>query len=277
MKYVWRFRVLFYWLIGKGRGTTVKSLFRNIARPPFKKRAEEYIESIEEDSTDYIIKIKNYNSPLFFPKNIGLDALYHIICEICDKDDWHFYEIPETRVKLDDIVVDCGAAEGLFSLTVKDRCRHVYIIEPLPSFLESLVKTFQNDKNITILPFALGSSSYESYITNDGMAAKISKHPTKTVVNVETIDNLFFHQNKKITYIKADIEGHELEMLSGARLTIEKYHPTIAITTYHYSTHAELISAFLKDICSDYIIITKGIEDNTGAPKLLHAWIPNFN
>jgi FkbM family methyltransferase len=277
MKYVWRFRVLFFWLIGKGNETSLLSLLRNIARPPFKKRSQKYIESIEENSSDYIIKIKNYSSPLFFPKNIGLDALYHIICEICDKDDWHFYEVPETRVTVEDIVVDCGAAEGLFSLTVKDRCSHVYIIEPLPSFLESLVKTFQNDKNITIIPTALGSSSYKSYITNDGMAARISKRQTKTVVNVETIDNLFFHQNIKITYIKADIEGNELEMLAGARLTIEKYHPTIAITTYHHPTHTGLISAFLKDICSDYIILTKGIEDDTGGPKLLHAWIPKSN
>lgn len=192
MKYVWRFRILFYWLIGRRHGSTIYSLLKNIAAPRFKKRAEKFIEYIKEDGEYYNIKIKNCKSPLFFPKHEGLDSLYHVIPEICDRFDWHYYEIPETRVKVDDIVVDCGAAEGLFSLVIKDHCQHIYIIEPLPSFLKSLSKTFAQDSNITVIPAALGSSLHRAYFTEDGMAAKISESPTEISINVETIDNLFF-------------------------------------------------------------------------------------
>lgn len=272
MKYLWRLRVLLYWLKDR-RGITLKSLFQNIAAPRFKDRAEKFIDSISEESNDYIVRIKNCSAPLYFPKNIGLDALYHVIPEICDKDDWHYYEIPETTVATDDIVVDCGAAEGLFSLSVKDRCQQVYAIEPLSNFLDSLSKTFSNGKNVTIIPAALGASQSEAYITNEGMETKISETPTENVIKIETIDNLFFHQNKKITYLKADIEGYELEMLEGARLTIEHNHPTIAITTYHHRTDADLIRKFLINTCPEYKIIIKGIDDKTGAPKLLHAWV----
>lgn len=273
MKYLWRLRILLYWLKDRRQNVSLGSLFKNIFAPRFKQRAGKYIDSINEENGDYIVTIRKCSSPLYFPKNIGLDALYHVVCEICDKYDWHFYEIPETRVQADDIVVDCGAAEGLFSLIVKDRCQHVYIIEPLSNFLQSLSKTFLKFNNVTIIPMALGSSAGKVYITNEGMETKISSIPTENIIKIETIDNLFFHQNKKITYIKADIEGYELEMLKGARLTIERYHPTIAITTYHHLADAHLISIFLKNISPEYKIITKGIDDKTGAPKLLHAWI----
>lgn len=116
MKYVWRFRILFHWLLGRRHGVTIGNLIKNITAPRFKQRAEEYIQSLDEDLDDYIVQIKGCSIPLYFPKAVGLDALYHVIPEICDKEDWHYYEVPETRVKPNDIVVDCGAAEGLFTL-----------------------------------------------------------------------------------------------------------------------------------------------------------------
>ncbi len=273
MKYVWRFRILFYWLLGRRHGVTIGNLIKNITAPRFKQRAEEYIQSLDEDLDDYIVQIKGCGIPLYFPKAVGLDALYHVIPEICDKKDWHYYEIPETRVKPDDIVVDCGAAEGLFTLKIMDRCQHVYAIEPLPYFLQSLKKTFINKDKVSIIPLALGSIQDNLYITNEGMGAKVSTITTENPVKVDTIDNLFFYQNRKITYIKADLEGYELEMLAGAELTIKNYHPTIVITTYHQANHAQLIFRFLKKLCPNYTIMTKGIEDMAGAPILLHAWI----
>lgn len=273
MKYVWRFRVLYYWLIGKRNGVSFKSLSQNIAAPRFKNRAEKYIETMEEDSDNYLVKIKDCKSILYFPKVVGLDALYHVIPEICDKKDWHYYEVPQTQVKINDIVVDCGAAEGLFSLTVKDRCQYIYIIEPSPFFIKSLNKTFRNSKNIDILQVAVGSSQGQKFITSEGMETKISDAPTDQRIMIETIDNLFFKKNKRITYIKADLEGYETKMLSGAQLTIKNYRPTLAITTYHNPEDVNLITSFLRNICPEYIFLIKGIESKFGAPVMLHAWI----
>ena len=40
--------------------------------------------------------------------------------------------------------------------------------------------------------------------------------------------------NKKITYIKADIEGFEQEMLLGAEKTIKKNKPKLAPTQFNH-------------------------------------------
>lgn len=262
-----------YWLIGKRNGTRLYEVAKQIFEPRFKKRSEVFIDSLKEDESDYIVTFKEFISPLYFPKHVGLVALYHVIPEICDKNNWHNYEIPETKVTSEDIVVDCGAAEGLFSLVIKDRCKFLYIIEPLSYFVESLKKTFKETANSEIIPVAVGEERKQVYITDNGMGTQITKEVTPQFVSMDTIDNLFFHANKKITYIKADLEGYEIEMLKGARLTIEKYHPKIAITTYHKADHASLITSFLKNINSNYNIIVKGIEDIAGAPIMLHAWV----
>lgn len=271
MKYIWRFQILLFWLKEK-RNVSIFSLLSAMTRPRFRKRASHYIRSIQEVGDDYLVTFQK-GQKLYFPKNVGLPALHHVICEICDNKNWHYYEIPETTVKSNDIVVDCGAAEGLFSLLVHDRCQQIYIIEPSPAFLPSLSKTFKEISNVTILPVALGKIPAYMYLTNEGMETKVSEKESGVKIQIETLDNLFYHQGKKVTYIKADIEGYELEMLEGARLTIEQSRPTIAITTYHHLEDAERITLFLKTLCPDYKIITKGIDDTYGAPIMLHAWI----
>lgn len=273
MKYVWRFRILGHWLLGRRNGAHLYEVIKQTFGPRFRKRSQPYITSIQEDTSDYLVNIKNYSSPLFFPKHVGLVALYHVIPEVCEEHNWHYYEIPETKVASNDIVVDCGAAEGMFSFLIKDRCEFVYVIEPLTYFVSSLQKTFKNDQNVEILPIAIGEERRQVYITDNGMGTQITDNQTPYLVQMETIDNLFFYKERKLTYIKADLEGYEIQMLEGARLTIEKYYPKIAITTYHQLDHADLISAFLKKINPNYNILIKGIEDIAGAPVMLHAWV----
>jgi hypothetical protein len=84
---------------------------------------------------------------------------------------------------------------------------------------------------------------------------------------------LFFDAGKELTYIKADVEGHEIELLEGGIKTISKWKPKIAIATYHCSEHAAWITSYLKRIDSGYRVFTKGIRPENGNPTMLHAWL----
>jgi hypothetical protein len=91
-------------------------------------------------------------------------------------------------------------------------------------------------------------------------------------IKMDTVDNLFFEKRIKIDYIKADLEGYEVEVLRGASKTIKSSNPKIAITTYHRNEHAYEISRFLKSINPKYKIKLKGLNA-CGSYVMLHAWV----
>lgn len=267
-----RFKLLGQWLAGRRNGVGLAELSRHLLAPLSRAKAKKFIVSLKEEGEYYVIYFQGMAEPLYYPKAAGLSSLYQVTSEIFDIADWHHYEIPETAIGADDIVADCGAAEGLFSLKVASVCRKVYAIEPLPLFITSLHKTLDPLSNAEIVPAALGARPGNAYLSDDGIMSVISERPTATPVQVTTIDDLFFRQGRSMTYLKADLEGYELEMLSGALETIRANRPRIAITTYHQADHAAQIEKFLLSIHPDYHILTKGIEERAGAPVMLHAW-----
>lgn len=75
-----------------------------------------------------------------------------------------------------------------------------------------------------------------------------------------------------MSYIKADLEGYDYELIKGADNLISANLPKIAITTYHNREHATLISNHLKKIHPGYKTKIKGIYALDGSPVLMHAW-----
>ena len=243
-----------------------------ILQPTSKIKAKLKIRKITEDDEYLRIVFKNNRLPLYFPKTIPLRSLYQVIAEAFYPHDWHYYEIEETKVSADDIVLDCGAAEGIFSFNAAHRCKKIYVIEPLPKYVRALQKTFLNFANVEIMPIALSDKKGISYIAGNGIGAKLTGDSSDIKCETDTIDNLFYGKGIPVSYIKADLEGYELPMLEGAKRTIKKYHPKIAITTYHKLDHKDAIYRFIKGVDSSYRIKTKGIEAKEGATVMLHAW-----
>jgi len=267
-----RFNLLRHWFSGSRQNVGFFELLKHLLAPISKYKAKKFISEINEDKDYYIVKLVNLANVFYYPKRFGINSLYQVISETYCIDDWHYYEAFETKVGQGDIVLDCGAAEGLFSLVVAKRCQKVYCVEPLSDFIMALEKTFANIPNVEIVPLALGARAESGFMTDDGFQSKLFTTPTDHPVNVVTIDSLFYEKNLPLTYIKVDLEGYELEMLAGAKETIKLNRPKIAITTYHKAEHAVAIAKFLKDIHSDYNIRLKGIEERAGAPVMLHAW-----
>jgi FkbM family methyltransferase len=260
-----------HWFFTNKNSVGLTEIVKNVFDATCTEKAKKIVTKVEQDEHYYIVYLKNVEYPVYYPIDMPLKSLWQVISESFYPSQWHFYEIPETKVSKNDVVVDCGAAEGLFGLLVANRCSKVYAIEPLPSFVKALQCTFKHFKNVDIMPLGLGDFPGIAYMDDNSIASSIGTEGN-TCVKIETLDNLFYEQGIAVSYLKADLEGFEMNMLKGAVRTIKANKPKIAITTYHKKEHAQEIEALLKEIHPTYQVKVKGIEDRNGAPVMLHAW-----
>jgi FkbM family methyltransferase len=268
-----RLKILKNWFDGKRNGASIEEVLQKVLGQSYTMKAKSVIKKINQSGTFLEVVFKNSKYPLYYPIEMPITSLYQVIAEIFYSNDWHYYEIEQTKVGAEDTVIDCGAGEGLFSLLVARRCSKVYAIEPLPRFVEAMKLSFSKLGNVSIIPCALADYEGEGKLSQKGISSSLAG-PRKEAITIkmDTVDNLFFEKRIKIDYIKADLEGYEVEVLRGASKTIKSSNPKIAITTYHRNEHAYEISRFLKSINPKYKIKLKGLNA-CGSYVMLHAWV----
>ncbi len=133
------------------------------------------------------------------------------VCMEQDRRSPHCYFKEGYAVESGDAVIDVGAAEGIFALQILDNAEHIYLIEADEGWCEALDYTFRNDKNkVTVI---------QGYVSDSDQGENL------------TLDTFF--ADKKIDYIKMDIEGAEMKALQGAAGLIERCAPKLAVCTYH--------------------------------------------
>lgn len=117
-------------------------------------------------------------------------------------------------------------------------------------------------ENTETAPFAgenLIGSSFVFSASNSGENAK-----------VYSLDD--FLNGAPATFIKADIEGYELKMLRGAKNTIQKYRPKIAICIYHKILDLYEIPLLLKEYVPEYKFMVRH-HATTFAETVLYCFV----
>jgi len=268
-----RLKVLEYWFSGNKNNVSFRELFNFFFDKSYASKAKSKIKEINVADEFYLVYFKEITRPLYYPRNFSLKSLEQVIVESFYPQNWHYYEIPQTRVTEKDVVVDCGAAEGLFSFLVVERCEKLYLVEPLPGFRKSIERTFEKDQNTIILPVALSDKESVMRMLEHDISSSLSDRNDGIEVRVTTLDKLFYENGQKISYIKMHLEGCDYNALVGAKNLIKENKPKIAVTTYHNPKHADEIAAYLKALVPQYNILTKGIYQGSGSPIMLHAWV----
>jgi len=130
-----------------------------------------------------------------------------------DEQSPHRYLTDEFYVNQGDVVLDIGAAEGNFSLSIVDDASKLYIFEADSEWIEALTATFAPWKD-------------KVQIINKYVSDKNSKTDV-------TIDD-FISIDTDANIIKIDAEGAEKQIIAGADKTIKSNkNLKIAICTYH--------------------------------------------
>lgn len=248
-------------------------LIYNVFGPASRYKARPFLRTIGDVEGEFRpVYFYGHSEPLYIPAHIDPGFIYQVTCELFRPQEWHYYEIPQTKVEPHDYVLDAGAAEGLFTFLIANRCTRVYTVEPLPSFVSSLKKTFERQTNVEVMPYALGSEIGKASLHGDGITTEVQVDERGEIA-VTTVDELIIKQNRPLSYIKADLEGYERSMLAGAKESIIKYKPKIAITTYHKRDDHLFIMDFLNSLDLGYTFICCGVEERWGQPVMLHAWV----
>lgn len=103
-------------------------------------------------------------------------------------------------------------------------------------------------------------SGCELVFSDSYLSGKITEKGSGRVVT-EKIDDIDF---ERVDFIKLDIEGAERNCLEGARKTIEKYHPWLAICAYHLQDDLPVLYEFIQSLNCTYEIKLRHYKDSSG-------------
>ena len=137
------------------------------------------------------------------------------------------------------IAVDIGANRGVYSLWLSKWFQRVFAFEPNPR-MAAILTSFKSPK-IEVQKVALSSSCGEAELhvpVNDsgveyaGWGSLIQENlpPSHAVhhlpASMRTLDS---YNLENVAFIKIDVEGNELETVSGAMQTIQQWRPILLI------------------------------------------------
>ena len=165
------------------------------------------------------------------------------------------YFVPDIIGPLkEEVFIDGGAYTGdtITSLyRERGKCwRKIYAWEPDEENRRILEKRCVDYKDVEIIPFGLWNEKTElKFLAGKEVGSRISESGTE-VVSVDTIDHVC--ASDKVTFIKMDIEGSELEALRGAADVIRRNKPKLAISIYHKPKDYFEIPFFVKELVPEY-------------------------
>jgi len=218
------------------------------------KAVESYLQ--DEESKKTYLNIIEYRKKFFFRRLF------------LKKEDAPVYHKFENQYFINDffkygeneILVDCGAYTGdsieVFSKVVPNFSK-VIAFEPDPYNFKQLQENYKDNEKIFLInagAWNKNDSLRFSALKESGCSSNLSKsNREKTIsVSVLALDMQDDIRKSKITFIKMDVEGAELEALKGAEETIKKNKPRLAICLYHYNRHFVEIPEYIRSIVPDY-------------------------
>lgn len=183
-------------------------------------------------------------------------------------DDYFDLDILRDKMTTEEVFVDCGAYTGDTAKAYFDNFsdyKKMYLYDMLPVNIKKARDILSEHEKIIYRVAGVGSPKQA------GMKVSVSSSETsmfslgengttydpeseitnedKPEVELVTLDDDI---KERITFLKMDIEGSEINALLGAKDHIIKDHPKLAICTYHHYEHLWEIPKLIKSINPDY-------------------------
>jgi FkbM family methyltransferase len=175
----------------------------------------------------------------------------------------HEYGQGEHFIHAGDIVFDCGASDGDFTReALKAGAAKVIALEITPDSLECLRRNLADEiaaGKVVVYPKGVWDKDdvLTMYVDETNFAANSvvggpGMQPS-VQVPLTTIDKVVAELNlPRVDFIKMDVEGAESNALTGARNTLTRFKPRLAITAEHNANDQFELPKVIRNIRGDY-------------------------
>ena len=146
----------------------------------------------------------------------------------------------------------------------------IYAFEPDEESYKKCIKVKEQhpEMDVKLYNKGLWSSDTTVYFETTGTdASRITDKVNANSIEVVSLDSFV---KEKVTFIKMDIEGAELEALKGCQNTIKRYRPKLAISVYHKKEDIVEIPKYIKSLVPDYHLYLRHYT-NTFTDTVLYA------
>lgn len=113
---------------------------------------------------------------------------------------------------------------------------------------------------VKIVPYGMWSEEKDLHFNGISAIGSRIDENGNSMIHVNTIDQI--HKNHKVSFIKMDIEGAEIEALKGAEFTIKERKPKLAISIYHSPEHLYKIPMMIHNMVPEYKLYIRHHSDN---------------
>lgn len=161
---------------------------------------------------------------------------------IDDANKIQYFDLPELKNHMadDEIFVDAGAFDGQTSAIFAQwagKCKKIYALEPDPQNRAKCLNTLgMTGVEYEILPFGAWDKreqlSFDSGLNGASHVSgtRMETSEKQITVQADKLDDLI---SEKVSFIKMDIEGAEMNALRGTEKIIREYKPKLAVCVYH--------------------------------------------
>ncbi|MCM1295757.1 MAG: FkbM family methyltransferase [Muribaculaceae bacterium] len=165
----------------------------------------------------------------------------------------------------DEIFVDAGSYDGdtirKFVEWTNGQYKKIYAFEPNKELGEILLRNVKEEKieNVIFTPEATWEKKADLNFVNDSASSRVNKCG-EFIVKATDIDSIV--GDAKVTYIKMDVEGSELESLIGAHKTIMRNKPRLAISVYHKPGDTVELADYILKLNLGYKLLLRQYNSN---------------
>lgn len=217
------------------------------------------LQEVTSDYTNYLVIIGSYEYS---------DEMYGQLLQEKFPEDyiWHpesrilmgsrgkqYFDVFEPLMDGSEVFVDAGAYDGQTTLDFIEwtggNYTAAYTLEPIKEMCPVIQRKLADYKNISIIQTAAWKKKEWLYFDDDKTSSCMTDNGA-LAVPASDIDSIV--GDESITFIKMDIEGCEMSALEGAKKTILRDCPRLAICIYHKDMDVIDIASYLMELVPDY-------------------------